>query len=380
MKLNLPTPPLPSIFIQQVKQKKFIKFSSEELISLNDRQKDSMAEILQLSNRLLEELFHNLRGNIGCIYSLNDTTSLLDMITSFASFACKVPSCKPILTTENTMCITKGRHPILSTLVMHEDGFIPNDTRCNAAENFHILTGANMSGKSTYIRQIALLVIMAHVGCFVTAESCTIRITDHIFSRIGTSDSLEDNASSFMVEMREMAYIHLNKTPRSLVIIDELGRGTSLGDACAIAWSCCEDLIISKCFTFFVTHFTQLLKLAGMYKNVRLSYLATEEDNNRLIFNHKLNKGIDTTENFGIKLAHSQAGFPALVIDYAASISSDLSRMQATQQNLLQAPTINEYHRIAQEIKRLRHSTLDEDDIRTILRQLKARLLQTRSQ
>ena len=371
MKLNLPVSGLPNIFIQVVKQKKLVKFSTEELINLNNRQRDSVAEILQLSNRILEMVFHELRSNIGCIYSLNDTTSLLDMLLSFTTFTTLIPSVRPIITHRDTLEIKEGRHPILSTY--SDRTFVANDTNCSKTNNFQIITGSNMSGKSTYIRQISLIVILAHIGCFVTAESALIRLTDHIFSRIGTSDCIEDNASSFMLEMREMAYIIQNKTPNSLIIIDELGRGTSLNDACSLAWSCAEDLIASNSFTFFVTHFLQLTNLSTMYNNVSLSHLETIKGRTHLEYNHQLKAGVENIDHFGIHLAQFRAGFPEEVITFANTISKQLQTMETDNQNTSKSKRI---HQIVEDVKALKESTLDWEDIASILQNLRSQAIQ----
>lgn len=377
MRVNVPAPILPKIFIQVLQQKKFVKFSSEELISLNQKQKDSMTEILQLSNRMLEELFHDLRSNIGAIYNINDTIALLDLISSFVTFISLNPCCtRPNITKENKLTIINGRHPIQFLLGLEKD-FIPNDTICSQEKNFHLITGANMSGKSTYIKQVALLVILAHIGCFVTADSCTIRITDHLFSRIGTSDSVEDNASSFMIEMREMAYIMHNMTPKSLIIIDELGRGTSFMDACSLAWSCCEKLLSETCFTFFVTHYAQLVQLTYLYANVKLSFLDIDQQENQIIYKHRLREGMDKSENYGIALAKIKVVFPSEVIEQANKITKYLKLQSKRNSNSKSEQWRFTCIQVAKDLQSLKYSSLDDTDVRELLFSLQQKLKST---
>lgn len=375
MRVNTPTANLPKIFIQVLQQKKFVKFSSEELISLNQKQKDSMAEILQISNRMLESLFIDLRCNIGAIYNINDTIALLDLISSFVTFISLNPNCvRPEITKEDKISIINGKHPIQFFMKTSEKEFIPNDTHCTLEKNFHLITGANMSGKSTYIKQVALLVILAHVGCFIPADSCTIRITDHLFSRIGTSDSVEDNASSFMIEMREMAYILHNVTNKSLIIIDELGRGTSFLDGCSLAWSFCEKLLSGKGFTFFVTHYPQLAQLTNMYPNVKISHLFTDQKNSQIVYKHRLCDGMDKLENYGIALAKIKCVCPHQVIEQAINITNYLKKQSNQATN-----TKNELWRstciqVSKELQGLKYSTLDDGDIRIIISQLQEKI------
>lgn len=314
---------LPEIFIQVNRKKKSVQFSTEELISLNDRQKESVKEIMQLTNRILEGLFLKLRTNIACIYNINDTIALLDLITSFATFATLHKCVRPVLLPQGPTEILGGRHPIVEKFA--QESFVANNTVLSEENNFYLITGPNMSGKSTYIRQIALLTIMAQIGCFVSADSCQLRITDHLFTRIGTSDCLEDNASSFMVEMRDMAYILQNYVPRSLIIIDELGRGTSICDGCALAWSFCEALLLLPAYTLFVTHFFELYRLSDLYPNVNVYHLGVQTENSQIKYSYKLQEGRIQLSGYGIALAESRSGFPPRVIELAKRIGNTLN-------------------------------------------------------
>ena len=365
---------LPDIFIQVLQQKKTIKFSTEELISLNERQKEAMKEILQISNRLLEDLFHQLRGNIACIYNINDTIALLDTICSFVTFiTLNENTIRPILRKQGPINIVSGRHPIAA--LAESANFVPNDTFANENSNLMIITGPNMSGKSTYIRQVALITIVAQIGCFVPALSCQLRITDHLFSRIGTGDSIEDNASSFMLEMKDMSYILQTKSESSLIIIDELGRGTSISDGCSLAWSFCEYLLSSKAYIFFVTHFVELSQLESIYSNVRLFHLTTSSNNSKLTYAYHIRDGISTTPFAGILLAQ-QAGFPSLVVKTALNIHELLKSREDT---VAKNNRMRVYSDVYKSLQNLQYSTLDEGSLRSYLQSLKDLIIELTS-
>jgi DNA mismatch repair protein MSH4 len=162
--------------------------------------------------------------------------------------------------------LRESRHPIRT--IMDTSEFIPNDVYASLESNFELITGPNMSGKSTYLRQIALLTVMAHIGCLIPATVAEFRVTDCLFTRLSNDDSIESNASSFMIEMRDMAYILHHLSPSSLVIVDELGRGTSVHDGMAITCAIAETLIQSRAYTFFATHYLELADILSVYPSV----------------------------------------------------------------------------------------------------------------
>ncbi|KAF8939155.1 MutS protein msh4 [Dissophora ornata] len=215
---------LPLIFINVVRKSKMLTFTTLELMKKNAKIKDSLTEVYLMSDKIVGDLSGDVRLEIGALYKASEAIAMLDMLISFSHLCTVNDYVRPEFT--DTLVIKQGRHPIIEKL--YSAPFVPNDTYAGSANTFQIITGPNMSGKSTYLRQIALLTIMAQIGSFIPAEYASIRIIDQLFSRISNDDSIELNASTFMVEMKETAYILQSVTERSLVVIDELGRGLSL--------------------------------------------------------------------------------------------------------------------------------------------------------
>ncbi|KAJ6963136.1 DNA mismatch repair protein MSH4-like [Populus alba x Populus x berolinensis] len=238
---------LPSKFIQVLKHGNNIHCSTLELASLNVRNKSAAAECYIRTEVCLEALLNSIREDASALTLLAEVLCLLDMIIN--SFAYTI-STKPVdrytrpeFTSNGPLAIDAGRHPILESI--HND-FVPNNIFLSEASNMIIVMGPNMSGKSTYLQQVCLIVILAQIGCYVPARFSTIRVVDRIFTRMGSVDNLESNSSTFMTEMKETAFIMQNVSERSLIFMDELGRATSSSDGFAIAWSCCEHLLSLK--------------------------------------------------------------------------------------------------------------------------------------
>ncbi len=232
---------------------------------------------------------------------------------------------RPELNEDKTIIIKDGRHPIVE-FKNRDDSFIPNDTILDMDKNLiHIITGPNMAGKSTYMRQIALIVIMAQIGSFVPAKSCNIGIVDRIFTRIGASDNLSKGESTFMVEMKEVANILKNATDKSLIILDEVGRGTSTFDGMSIAWSIVEYIsenIGAK--TVFATHYHELSKIEETYKNVSNLNIKVKKDGEEIIFLRKIVEGW-TDNSYGIDVA-KLAGIDEKVTKRAEEILKSLEK------------------------------------------------------
>ncbi|XP_048435893.1 DNA mismatch repair protein MSH4 isoform X6 [Pyrus x bretschneideri] len=238
---------LPSQFIQVLKHGNNIHCSTLELASLNVRNKSAAAECYVRTEVCLEELVDAIREDVSVLTLLAEVLCLLDMIVnSFAHAISTKPAdryTRPEFTDNGPIAIDAGRHPILETI--HND-FVPNNIFLSEASNMVLIMGPNMSGKSTYLQQVCLIVILAQMGCYVPARFATLRVVDRLFTRMGAVDNLESNSSTFMTEMKETAFIMQNVSQRSLVIMDELGRATSSSDGFAIAWSCCEHLLSLK--------------------------------------------------------------------------------------------------------------------------------------
>jgi DNA mismatch repair protein MutS len=273
------------------------------------------------------ELFQKLRDEtlreLGPIQRTAEAIAILDAICSFAETARLFNYCRPVLNESLRLVIKDGRHPVLDQNLM-EEKFVPNDTSLDG-ENIRlaIVTGPNMAGKSTYIRQVALIVLMAQIGSFVPAASAEIGLVDRIFTRVGANDDLSRGQSTFMVEMNETSNIVNNATPSSLVILDEIGRGTSTFDGLSIAWSVAEFLHDQiKARTLFATHYHELTKLAAERKGVCNLNVAVREWNEQIIFLRKIIPG-GADKSYGIQVARL-AGLPKQILDRAKEILAHL--------------------------------------------------------
>jgi DNA mismatch repair protein MutS len=230
--------------------------------------------------------------------------------------------CRPTLVEDRVLEIVDGRHPVLEQQLGSE--FVANDTRFSADDSVALITGPNMAGKSTYIRQVALITLMAQLGSYVPAKSATIGLCDRLFTRIGASDELHRGQSTFMVEMTETANILNNATDRSLVILDEIGRGTSTLDGLSLAWAIAEHVATNvRCRTLFATHYHELTDLANRFTGVRNLNVAVREWEDQVIFLHRIIEGF-TDRSYGIHVARL-AGVPKGVIDRARQLLSELA-------------------------------------------------------
>ncbi|KJE91446.1 hypothetical protein CAOG_009564 [Capsaspora owczarzaki ATCC 30864] len=315
---------LPKIFQQVVRSKKTLSFTSSDMIKLNNRVNESLQETYLMSNAVLANVLLDIRDMISSLYKLTEVLAILDMLQSFAHHATlSRQAVRPEFT--DTLAVKAGGHTIIEHLnSADEASVVTNDVFMSSGCNFQIITGPNMSGKSTYLRQIAIMQVVAQMGCLVPAEYASLRISDHLFSRIGSDDHIESNSSTFMLEMRETAYILQHATNRSLIIIDELGRGTSAQEAVGICHAICEYLLSLKAFTFFATHFEELTLLDSLYPNVANFHLEVQNlgsDSARPVFTHVIRKGPSKETHYGIKLAEV-AGFPAQVLERARNALS----------------------------------------------------------
>jgi len=294
--------------------------------------KEMEAKVLGADDRaqnLEYQLFQKLRDEtlreIEPIQQTADAIAVLDVLCALAETARLFRYCRPELNDSLRLVIKDGRHPVLDQNLVDEK-FVPNDTELDG-ENIRmaIVTGPNMAGKSTYIRQVALIVLMAQIGSFVPAESAEVGLVDRIFTRVGANDDLARGQSTFMVEMNETANIINNATDRSLVILDEIGRGTSTFDGLSIAWSVAEFLYDKiKARTLFATHYHELTKLAEDRKGVCNLNVAVREWNEQIIFLRKIIPG-GADKSYGIQVARL-AGLPKEVLDRAKEILAHLER------------------------------------------------------
>jgi DNA mismatch repair protein MutS len=273
----------------------------------------------QLFQKLRDETLHEIKP----IQQTAEAIAVLDVLCALAETARLFRYCRPELNESLRLTIKDGRHPVLDQNLVEEQ-FVPNDTELDGESNrMAIVTGPNMAGKSTYIRQVALIVLLAQIGSFVPADSAEIGLVDRIFTRVGASDDLSRGQSTFMVEMNETANIINNATERSLVILDEIGRGTSTFDGLSIAWSVAEFLYDKiKARTLFATHYHELTKLAEDRKGVGNLNVAVREWNEQVIFLRKIIPG-GADKSYGIQVARL-AGLPKEILDRAKEILAHL--------------------------------------------------------
>jgi len=247
------------------------------------------------------------------------------VLCSLATVAVKHGYCRPQITLDNEISITDGRHPVVEQM-LKDSLFVPNDTQLGANDNLvSIITGPNMAGKSTYMRQVALIVLMAQIGSFVPARSARIGIVDRVFTRIGASDDLASGQSTFMVEMAEVASILKYATSKSLLILDEIGRGTSTYDGMAIARAVLEYAASSRHLgakTLFATHYHELSAIEQELPNVKNYNIAVKKRGDKMIFLRKIVPGA-TDDSYGVEVA-KLAGLPASVISRARQILEEL--------------------------------------------------------
>uniref|UniRef100_A0A0E0LKR4 DNA mismatch repair proteins mutS family domain-containing protein n=1 Tax=Oryza punctata TaxID=4537 RepID=A0A0E0LKR4_ORYPU len=367
---------LPNKFIQVVRHGKNVHCSSLELASLNVRNKSAAAECFLRTELCLEGLINEIREDIGILTLLAEVLCLLDMLVNSFAFTISTKPVdrytRPEFTDDGPMAINAGRHPILESL--HND-FVPNNLFLSEASNMVLVMGPNMSGKSTYLQQICLIVILAQIGCYVPAQFASLRVVDRIFTRIGTGDNVENNSSTFMTEMKETAFIMQNVSSKyygSLIVVDELGRATSTSDGLAIAWSCCEYLLSTEAYTVFATHMESLSELATIYPNVKILHFEVDLRNDRLDFKFRLKDGVRKVSHYGLLLA-KVAGLPSSVIDTATSITSRITEQEMVRKddNCQQYQSLQMAYQVTQRLICLKQSNQGDDYIREALQNLK---------
>ena len=276
------------------------------------------------------EIFDELRVKVMAeaihIQSIADFIARLDVVSTFAKISYDRNYCRPEMNQSLEIKVTNGRHPVIEKLLPIDEAFIPNDLYTDAAsDQILLITGPNMAGKSTYLRQIGLLVLLAQIGCYIPADEASIGMVDRIFTRVGASDNLAGGESTFLVEMNETANILNNATQRSLILLDEIGRGTSTYDGLAIAWALIEYLhgkSEQAARTLFATHYHELTKLEGILPRVKNYNVAVREYDEKVIFLRKIVPG-GASRSYGIHVAQ-MAGVPLPVIQRANEILSDL--------------------------------------------------------
>lgn len=299
------------------------RYITPELKEYEEKVLGAEEKIVALEYSIFNRLRESVVAEIDAIQRLAQAIARLDLLCSFAKVALTQGYCKPVVTQDFGLTIEGGRHPVVERMSFSGQ-FVPNDTAFDDAQKLLLITGPNMGGKSTYLRQTALIVLMAHLGSFVPARRATVGLVDRIFTRVGASDNLVRGQSTFMVEMQETAYILNNATSRSLIILDEVGRGTSTYDGMSIAWAIVEyfhDTVGAK--TLFATHYHELITLAEKLPHAEnYSVAVRENEAEGVVFLYKIVKG-GVDRSYGIEVA-KLAGLPDQVVSKARQILVDL--------------------------------------------------------
>ena len=301
------------------------RYITEELKQLEEKILTSEERALALEARILEYVLKQLSSRLEDLLKIAEVIANLDCLTALATVAKNRKYVRPqIVSAAGELKITEGRHPVVEAL--SKERFVPNDTLMDEEENRSlIITGPNMAGKSTYMRQVALIAIMAHIGSFVPAKSAQIPLIDRVFTRVGASDNLVYDQSTFMVEMTEVAAILLNATKNSLLVLDEVGRGTSTYDGLSIAWAVVEYLAEKvRAKTLFATHYHELTELENTIDGVKNYKVTVREIGGGVVFLRKIQRG-GANRSFGIEVA-SLAGVPKDVTDRAKGILKVLEK------------------------------------------------------
>ena len=345
----------PAEYIRRQTLKNNERFITEQLKEHEETVLTAQSKYLALEKRLYDELFDMILPQLAELQTLAQGIAELDVLQNFAERAISLNYVRPQLSKDKGISIEAGRHPVVEH--MTSEAFIANPVVLDNNREMLIITGPNMGGKSTYMRQTALIVLLAHIGAFVPANAANIGLVDRIFTRIGASDDLASGRSTFMVEMTETANILHNATDRSLVLLDEIGRGTSTYDGLSLAWACAEMLALkTKAFTLFASHYFELTILAEQIDTLANVHLDAVEHDDNIIFMHAVQEGA-ASKSFGLQVAQL-AGIPKPVITRAkqrlkeleSQPSPSVSQEKATFEQL---PLVDIEHPVVSQLKQL---------------------------
>jgi DNA mismatch repair protein MutS len=317
---------VPEVWIRKQTLVNAERYITEELKEYESKILGAEEKILGIETRLYNDLIMALQEYIQAIQLNAGLLAKLDVLLSFNRLAARNRYVRPVVNDSLAIDIKAGRHPVIEHQLPAGEEYIPNDVYLdNATQQIIIVTGPNMAGKSALLRQTALIVLMAQIGCYIPAESATIGIVDKIFTRVGASDNISGGESTFMVEMNEASSILNNLTQRSLVLFDELGRGTSTYDGISIAWSIVEYIHEKKkaqAKTLFATHYHELNEMEKSFDRCKNFNVSVKEVDNRVIFLRKLKRG-GSEHSFGIHVAR-MAGMPKSVVNRAEDILAEM--------------------------------------------------------
>ncbi len=359
---------VPEYFVRKQTLKNVERFTTRDLQEFEYRIMEAKENFSQREKEIFQNIIKNVieRGN--GIRDLISSIGELDLLTNLAEIAVKRNYTRPIVDDSLVIEIKDGRHPVLDVIM---DDFIPNDTEMNENSRFVILTGPNMAGKSTYMRQIALIIIMTQMGSFVPASHARIGIVDRIYTRVGASDDILRGQSTFMNEMVELANIINTASERSFIILDEVGRGTSTFDGMSIAWAAAEYINEKiRARTIFATHYHQLIELEKHYSGIKNYHMPVKETDHGLIFTRKVLPG-GMGESYGIEVA-SMAGLPDSLIKRAKEILEKIEKENVLEirKNRIRQATLTDSI-IYEEIKDVDPDKMEREDLVNLIKNLK---------
>ena len=358
------------------------RYITAELKDFEDKVLSAKERALNREKYLYDLLLDKLLDSLTDLQTCSAALAELDVLTNFAERADTLKLYPPQLTQQEGIVILEGRHPVVEAV--QETPFIPNDLRLDQQRRMLIITAANMGGKSTYMRQTALIILLAHIGSFVPAQQAIIGPIDSIFTRIGASDDLAGGRSTFMVEMTETANILHNATRNSLVLMDEIGRGTSTFDGLSLAWACAEYLAAKiGAYTLFATHYFELTRLPEQFHNINNIHLAAVEQNDKLIFMYTVKDG-PANKSYGLQVA-LLAGVPKPIVNQARirlkQLEEQQLRMTAPQTELQfispSTPTRMAPHPVIDKLKTISAEDLTPRQALELIYQLQALLKET---
>jgi DNA mismatch repair protein MutS len=314
---------VPADYLRRQTVKSAERFITPELKSFEEKVLGARDRALAREKSLYDSLLDSLSAKLAELQSTATAIAQIDVLNTFAERAVALDCVQPQLVKEPMLCVEAGRHPVVERA--SREPFIPNDLRFDDARRMLVITGPNMGGKSTYMRQTALIVVLAHIGCFVPAKRAVIGPLDRIFTRIGASDDLAGGRSTFMLEMTETANILNNATDKSLVLMDEVGRGTSTFDGLSLAWACAAYIAKRiRAFTLFATHYFELTSLPAEIPGVANVHVEAMEHGDRLVFLHSVKEG-PANQSYGLQVA-ALAGIPKPVTSQARRYLTELER------------------------------------------------------
>jgi DNA mismatch repair protein MutS len=309
------------------------RYITKELKEIEQKMLEADEKILEIESSLFSELLMKISLNVEKIQKNAEIIAELDCLQSYSQTALENKYCEPEIDNSEIIEIVDGRHPVVEKLLPLGQSFTPNSTYLNPEkELIHIITGPNMSGKSCYLRQTALIILMGQIGSFVPARSAKFGLIDRIFTRVGAQDNITSGESTFLVEMQEAANIINNATEKSLILLDEVGRGTATFDGISIAWSITEYIHnVIRAKTLFATHYHELNELKNRYENIANYHVEVIETEGKIIFSHKVKPG-GSNHSFGIHVAQ-MAGLPVTIITRANELLAVLEESSHSDEN-----------------------------------------------